>query len=232
MAHNPPRTRGRDLRDGLRDIAPAAIAALPIGMLFGGIAVAKGLSPLEVTLMSILVFAGGAQFAAIETWVHPAPIATIAFATLLINARHILMGASLAPKMQASRASQFIGFFFLADETWALGERRALEQPVTAAYWFGMGILVLAWVLGSAAGALLGSLLGDPARFGADFAFTALFIGLIAGFGRSRVTLITIAVSAVVAALVYRFIGSPWHVASGAIAGIAAAYMAASEEPQ
>jgi predicted branched-subunit amino acid permease len=88
-------------------------------------------------------------------------------------------------------------------------------------------VLPAAWIGSSALGAVLGSFLGDPARLGADFAFTALFIGLIAGFGRAKVTLITIAVSALVAALVHRTIGAPWHVASGALAGIAAAYVAA-----
>ena len=222
--------RSRDVRDGLRDIAPVAIAALPIGLLFGAIAVAKGLSPLEVVLMSALVYAGGAQFAAIETWVQPAPIAVLAFATLLINLRHVLMGASLAPKMRATRLQKLLGFYVLTDEAWALAERRSIDRPVTMAYWLAMAaVLPLTWVGSSAAGAVLGSFLGDPARLGADFAFTALFIGLVAGFGRSRVTLATIAVSAAVAALVYKAVGAPWHVAAGAVAGIAAAYLAAGE---
>jgi predicted branched-subunit amino acid permease len=86
------------------------------------------------------------------------------------------------------------------------------------------------WVVSTTLGAMLGSFMGDPARIGADFAFTALFIGLVAGFGRSRVTLVTVGVSAAVAALVHHFIGAPWHVASGALAGIASAYLAAPEE--
>jgi 4-azaleucine resistance transporter AzlC len=224
-------TPRRDIRAGLRDIAPVAVAALPIGLLFGAIAAAKGMSPLEVTLMSALVFAGGAQFAAIETWVHPAPILTLAFATLLINARHVLMGASLTPKVRMSRAQTLLAYFFLTDEAWALSERRALERPVRGAYWVAMAVVLWAnWTLSSTVGAILGSFLGSPERIGADFAFTALFIGLVAGFGKSRVTLVTVAVSAAVAALVHTFIGAPWHVASGAIAGIAAAYLAAPEE--
>ncbi len=221
----------REARAALRDIAPAAIAAVPIGMLFGAVAVAKGLSPAEVSLMSALVFAGGAQFAAIETWVHPAPVLTLAFATFLINARHVLMGASLSPKAEMTRVQKFLSFFFMTDETWALSERRALDRPVTGAYWVAMGVVLYAtWLASTMLGALLGTFLGDPARLGADFAFTALFIGLIAGFGRSRVTLITVAVSAGVAALVHHFIGAPWHVASGALAGIAAAYLSAPAE--
>jgi 4-azaleucine resistance transporter AzlC len=223
----------REARDGLRDIAPVMFAALPIGLLFGAIAAAKGLSPLEVVLMSALVFAGGAQFAAIEAWSYPAPVAALTFATLLINARHVLMGASLSPKYHVSRVQKYLSLYFLTDETWALSERRALERPVTGAYWMAMALVLWAnWTLSSGIGAVLGSFLGDPARLGADFAFTALFIGLVAGFGKSRVTLITVAVSAVVAALVHRFVGAPWHVASGALAGIAAAYLAAPKETQ
>ncbi|MEE1657048.1 AzlC family ABC transporter permease [Microvirga sp. CF3062] len=226
-------TPRREIRAGLRDIAPVAVAALPIGLLFGAVAAAKGMSPLEVTLMSALVFAGGAQFAAIETWISPAPILTLTFATLLINARHVLMGASLTPKVRMSRVQTLLAYFFLTDEAWALSERRALERPVTGAYWFAMAVVLWAnWTLSSTIGAILGSFLGDPERIGADFAFTALFIGLVAGFGRSRVTLVTVAASAGVAALVHYFIGAPWHVASGALAGIAAAYLAAPEEPR
>jgi len=221
----------RDARAGLRDIAPAAVAAIPIGLLFGAVAVAKGMAPAEVALMSALVFAGGAQFAAIETWVHPAPVLTLAFATFLINVRHVLMGASLSPKIRLSRTQELLAFFFLTDESWALSERRALERPVTGAYWAAMAAVLYAnWVASTSLGAVLGSFMGDPARLGADFAFTALFIGLIAGFGRSRVTLVTVAVSAAVAALVHHFVGAPWHVASGALAGIAAAYLSAPGE--
>ena len=102
---------------------------------------------------------------------------------------------------------------------------------MTGAYWAAMAVVLLGELdVSSTLGAVLGSFLGDPERIGADFAFTALFIGLVAGFGRSRVTLVTVAVSAGVAALVHYFIGAPWHVASGALAGIAAAYLAAPEE--
>lgn len=222
----------RDVRDGLRDVAPAMIAAIPIGLLFGGLAAGKGLSPLEVALMSALVFAGGAQFAAIEMWTHPAPILALAFSTLLINARHVLMGASLAPKTSRfSRAQRLLGFAVLADENWAFSERRAAQRPLTFAYFGGMGAAFwVNWVVWSTAGAILGSFLGDPERLGADFAFTALFIGLIAGFGGGRITLVAVTVGGVVSALVHLTAGPPWHVAAGALAGIVSA--AASARPE
>lgn len=223
-----------EIRDGLRDIAPAMIAAIPIGLLFGAICAGKGLSPAEVALMSALVCAGGAQFAAIEMWVQPAPVLALAFSTLLVNSRHVLMGASLALKTTAWNPwRRALVFWVLVDETWAFAESRAARRPLTLAYFAAMGALLWTnWVATTTLGALAGSLLGDPKRFGADFAFTALFIGLIAGFWKGRSTAIVIAASAGAAALAYLAFGPPWHVAAGALAGIGAAWLAASPEAE
>ena len=138
------------------------------------------------------------------------------------------MGASLAGKTaNYSGLQRLTAFFFLADEIWAMSERRAAAAPLTFAYAIGMSASFwLNWVSTSTLGALAGSLMGDPRRLGADFAFTALFIGLIAGFWKGRATAITIAASAAGAALAYLLVGPPWHVGLGAIAGIAAAYWA------
>jgi 4-azaleucine resistance transporter AzlC len=221
-----------DIAAGLRDIWPVMVAAFPIGLLFGALCTAKNLSVAEAGLMSLLVFAGGAQFAAVELWTYPVPVAALVFSTALINARHVLMGASLGPKLARFALWQkLVGFHFLTDESWALAERRSLAQPVTPAYWFALALsLPVAWIGGTLLGAWLGSFMGDPARFGADFAFTALFIGLVAGFWRGRVTLFTVAASGGASALVCLSAGPPWHVAAGAAAGILAAYVAASEE--
>src|SRR5215208_6325430 len=205
-----------DARDGLRDIAPVMIAAAPIGGLFGAIAASKGLSVAEVALMSTLVFAGGAQFAAIELWSYPVPVAAILFSTLLVNARHVLMAASLAPKTHGfSSAQRYLGFFFLTDEAWALAERRGLARTVTPAYWFACAaVLPASWIGSSIAGAALGAFLGDPKRFGA-------------GFDKGRITAATVAASGGTAALAHVTLGPPWHVLAGAFAGILAAYAAA-----
>lgn len=221
-------TASSEFRAGLVAIAPAAIAAIPIGMLFGAVAAAKGLSPAEVLLMSMIVFAGGAQFAAIEQWTTPAAIGALAFSTALINLRHVLMGASLTIKTgRFSPVQRLVAFFGLVDESWALAERRAAVCELTLAYYAGMIIFFyLNWQIWSAFGAVVGPLLGDPARLGADFAFTALFIGLIAGFWKGRGTAATIAAAGGVAALVKVTAGAPWHVPAGALAGIAAAWLA------
>ncbi|MGE0586208.1 MAG: AzlC family ABC transporter permease [Flavobacteriaceae bacterium] len=217
------------MRRGFLDITPIIPAAVPIGLLFGAIAASKGLSPLEVWLMSALVFAGGAQFAAVELWMPPLPVAAILFSTLLINSRHVLMGASIAPKLGAFSAPvRTVALFFMIDEIWAMSERRAMMERVTPAYWFTMGlILILMWSLSSAAGAIVGAAIENPARYGFDFVFTAMFIGLVMGFWKSRHAGAGIIAAAIASALVHLAFGPPWHVVAGAAAGLAAAWATA-----
>lgn len=221
-----------DARLGLADIWPAALAAVPIGLLFGALAAGKGLSPLEIFAMSLFVFAGGAQFAALELWASPAPVAALVFSTLLINARHILMGASLAPKLGAfSPLQRALGLYYMADENWALAEKRARTRRLTPAYWFGLTVpFVLGWLAMSTLGGLIGAAFGDPRRIGADFAFTALFIALVAAFWRGRVTFWTVAAAGIASAVTYRLAGPPWHVAAGAVCGLLAAWIAAGAD--
>jgi predicted branched-subunit amino acid permease len=217
-----------DARQGALDILPPMLAAVPISLVYGAICAAKGMSPLETTLASALVFAGGAQFAATELWALPPPYAALFVSTLLINARHVLMGASIRPKTHFGAATP-LAAFFMADENWAMAERRVAQgRPISLAYWLGSIIpFYFNWVSLSGVGAAAGSLLGDPKALGADFAFTALFIGLVAGFWKGRSTAVTIVAAAGAAALAYRWVGSPWHVLAGASAGMTAAALTA-----
>ena len=146
-------SRLSEAREGLRDIAPALVACIPIGLLYGALATAKGLSVAEAALMSAFVFAGGAQFAAVEIWRTPAPVLVLAFSTLLINLRHVLMSASLAPKTGRWKPWQrALGFYVLADENWAMAERRAGQRTLTPSYFFGAIVpFYLAWLFTSTA---------------------------------------------------------------------------------
>lgn len=225
----------RDAAAGIRDILPSIIASIPVGLLFGAVAVGKGLSTAEVALMCALVFAGGSQFAATDLWTYPVPVVTLMVSTLLVNSRHILMSLSLARRTGSfSWTQRLLSYAVLSDANWAMAERRAAVQPLTPTYVLVMGgFYWLNWLVCGTAGAVIGAAIGDPTAIGADFAFTAMFIGLIAGFWRGHRGTVAIIVSLAVATLVYRLAGPPWHVVAGAFAGIAAAWaMAAPEAAQ
>ena len=72
-------------RDGVVDMAPLLIGLVPIALVFGALAATKGMSPLEVVLMSSLVFAGGSQFVALELWAEPLPVLLLWVSALLVN---------------------------------------------------------------------------------------------------------------------------------------------------
>jgi 4-azaleucine resistance transporter AzlC len=213
--------------DGMKTIAPIIVAAVPIGLVFGAVAASRGLSPLEATLMSALVFAGGAQFVAMDIWTHPASWTALGFAALLVNVRHVLMGASLGRKMGAFKPWQtYLGVLVMADENWAMSEVRAARQSLTPAFYAGLAIpFYLNWVVCSLMGALLGALFGDPAAIGLDFAFPALFIVLVMGFWKGPATGLVLIASAAAAILVHHAVPGAWYIAAGAAAGLVAALL-------
>ena len=221
-----------EIRQAIVDITPAMVAAAPIGLLYGALATAKGMGVVDVLLTSALVFAGGAQLAAVQIWTYPVPIAALLVSTLLINARYILMSASLAPKVaHLPLVGRIVGFHVLADENWAMSERRAGGGRISAPYFFGMGaVFWVNWMSFSFLGALTGPLIGDPTRWGADFAFTAMFIALTAGFAKSRTSVMVIVAAAVAAAGTHLTIGAPWHVLAGALTGITVAAILGGDE--
>lgn len=214
-----------EMRQGLRAILPLTVAVIPIGLVFGAVASTKGLSPAEATLMSAFVFAGGSQFVAMDIWSHPASWVSVGLAALLVNLRHVLMAASILPKMTGFRPSAKIAsLLFLADEIWAMAEFRARDTPLTPAFFAGLVVpFYAAWVTSALAGALLGGLVGDAALLGLDFAFPAVFIILLMGFRDRGGTDVVLVASAAGALLVHQVVPGVWYIAVGALAGMLAA---------
>ncbi len=220
-------------------MAPGWVASIPIGLVFGALASQKGLSPVEIMLMSATVYAGGAQFVALDLWTQPASWLGLGFSAFLVNIRHLIMGASLARSVtHFTRAQRWMMAFLLSDEVWAMAEQRAVRQAVsgarlTPAFYAGLGVsLYLNWVLWSSMGAILGAVVGDPAAYGFDFVFSAIFIGLISGFSPSARRWQVLVASGVVAALVYVQFDGPWYVLTGGMAGIVTALLAPDIETE
>lgn len=222
-----------DFVAGLVVTLPAIVAAVPFAVLLGALAAEKGLSPLETGLMSALVFAGSAQFVALDAWTTPPPWLLLAAVTLVVNLRHVFMGASLRRHLgRFPGAARILALLVMADEIWAFAEARAARQPLTPAFYAGVSVLFYAsWVAGGVAGTAAGRLIADPYALGLDFAFVAIFIGLIMGFRHRPGFAATVAASAGTATLVHLVQPGPQSIAAGAAAGVAAAALAAGGRP-
>lgn len=161
-----------------RDVAALALAVGAIGVSFGAIAVAGGLPAWLVVAMSVLVFAGGAQFLTVGLLVAGSPVAAL-LGGLLLNARHGPFGLSVAPTIGRGWPARLLGSHLMVDESVAF----ALAQPDPArrraGYWLTGAALFLAWNAGTGLGVLLGGAVGDPAAFGLDAAFPAGLLALL-----------------------------------------------------
>lgn len=221
-----------EFRAGLVVTLPAILAAVPFAVLLGALAAEKGLTPLETGLMSALVFAGSAQFVALDAWASPPPWLLLGAVALVVNLRHVFMGASLRRHLSRFPAPARIGALLLmADEIWAFAEARAARTPLTTAFYAGVSIVFyLCWIAGGVAGTVAGRLIADPYALGLDFAFVAIFIGLVMGFRRRPGFAATVAASAGAATAVHLAMPGPLSIAAGAVAGVVAA--AATARPR
>lgn len=218
-----------DVRAGLIAVFPPVVAVVPFALILGQQATAKGLSPAEMLAMSSIVFAGSSQLIAVGLWSQPAPIAALALMALLVNLRHVLMGASLSGKIAHFGRLRPLAAFLLTDEAWALSERRAIDQPISRAFYFTVALTLFGfWQVASVLGTLLGAHLEHPEALGLDFAFPAIFIALALGFWKgARRTGPVLVASATVAVIVHATVPGAWYVIAGALAGIVAAVLAA-----
>jgi 4-azaleucine resistance transporter AzlC len=216
---------------GAWQMLPFLVGIIPFGLILGAISADKGLSPLETTLMSALVFAGSAQFVAVGLWHHPLPLFAIIASTALINARHLLMGGAIAPHMERfGQKGAYLALFFLADEIWALSLRRSSEETLTLAYYAGLALpLYLSWVFWTTLGNLVGGVIQHPERYGFDFAFTAVFLVILLGFWKRQRKFLPIAVSAGAALLAWHTLPGVWYIFAGGLAGTIAAAAAARQ---
>jgi 4-azaleucine resistance transporter AzlC len=179
------RTLSRTIDAGLlRDTGALAAAAVLIGVSFGAIAVAAGLPGWLAVGMSVLVFAGGAQFLAVGLLAAGNPVAA-ALGGLLINARHVPFGLALAadrsnPSVLGRRWwTRLLGSHLMVDESVAFAIAQADPVQRRRAYWLTGGALLLAWNGGTLLGVLVGGAVSDPGRLGLDAAFPAGLLALL-----------------------------------------------------
>jgi branched chain amino acid efflux pump len=206
---------------GARKCVPIAISGFAIGLVFGTLAGQAGLGAGEAALMSALVFSGAAQFVVVGLWANPLPVATIVLATLVVGLRHLLMGAALGPAFsKLPRLKAYGSVFFMADENWALTMGELTKGRRDGAFLLGGGLLMfVAWTVSTFVGGAFGSVIEEPARWGLDFAFTAVFLALIAGMWKGKADLLPWTVAAAVAVAAYQWLPGQWYILLGGLAG-------------
>lgn len=209
------------LRRGGLGMLPVALGLSVFGMAYGLVAGQKGLSVLETGLMSAIVFAGASQMLALELWVEPVPVGTLAFAALVINLRYMLMTPALAPWfVHVGPAKAYGSLFFTADESWALSVAELRRGGRDAAYHLGAGLMLYAvWLASSIIGRVVGTAVADPAAWGLDFIATAVFIALLVPMWRGRRDALPWVVAGVVAVLAERLLPGTWYLVAGGLAG-------------
>lgn len=169
-------------RKGIIDCIPTLFGYVGIGIAAGIIGKAANLTILEITLLSIIVYAGAAQFIITGLLLTTAPIMVIIFTVFLINLRHLLMGMTIAPFFKRFSLINNIGIgTLLTDETFAVAVNAISQQKTIDANWMhGLNIAAyLVWIMSCITGAILGNWLPDPYQFGFDFSLIAMFIGLL-----------------------------------------------------
>ena len=199
----PPTTsasRSTLVTEGLNAGWPICLGYLPIGMAFGVLAQKAGLSPLQIGLMSILVFAGSSQFIAVSMIAAGASAAAIITTTLVVNLRHVLMSSALAVYLRAAhRGLLAIYAYGVTDESFAVNLPRFTDGSWTLSRALVVNHAAnLTWCISTVAGGIGGRFIPEGA-LGIDYALIAMFICLLIYQIRRRIHLIAAGIAGVTA---------------------------------
>lgn len=168
--------------EGVRAEFPLLIGVFPFGMIYGALAVNAGLSTLSSQMMSSIVFAGSAQFVTTQLVHDAAPGCVIVLTIAVINLRHVLYSASLAPYLKnLSLKWKTLLSYLLTDEAYAPTVLKYEAQGVRpASHWFLLGAgfsLWFTWQVSTALGIFLGAEM--PENWPLEFALPLTFIAMV-----------------------------------------------------
>ena len=208
--------------DGLRAGVPFAVAGGLLAISFGVVARQAGLSPLATIVMSAIVYAGSAQFAAIAILAQGGGVGAAVGAAGMMNSRFLPMGVALAPSLRGHALWRALQGQAVVDASWALAIRE--DGTFDRKLLFGSSaVQYTTWLSGTALGALAGDVLGDPDKLGLDAIYPAFFLALLISEARSKRARGAAALGALIALALVPFApaGVPVLVASaGALLGL------------
>jgi 4-azaleucine resistance transporter AzlC len=203
---------------------PIFLGYAPVGAAFGLAATSAGFSVAQATTCSAFVLAGAGQFIGLASLKASADLATALIAVGVVNLRYVLFSATLSPHVRGvPRWQQALIAFTLTDETFAVNISDAREGFADAFSMLGVGAISwLGWTLGTALGALAGSAIGDPARWGVDFAMPAMFTALLVGQLTGRREIVAAMLAAALALVSSLWLPGQWPVVAASLAAATA----------
>lgn len=169
-------------KQGIKDCIPTLLGYAGVGFSFGIVGVASGFGVLEIALLSILVYAGAAQFIIIALMAVHTPVWIIVLTALVVNSRMFLLSMTLAPSFKNEPLWHRIGMgTLLTDETFGIAIAPHSKGVFIGRQWMhGINLTAyLFWILICILGALLGDILHNPEVLGLDYAIIAMFIFLM-----------------------------------------------------
>ena len=177
---------------GVRAEFPLLIGVFPFGLIYGALALGAGLAPLEAQMMSSIVFAGSAQFITTQLVRDAAPGLIIVLTIAVVNLRHMLYSASVAPYLKhLPRRWKTVLAYLLTDEAYAaVGLHYESNGLTPTGQWFFLGAGVALWTtwqISSALGIFLGAAL--PSAWPLDFALPLTFIAMVMPVLKDKPTL-------------------------------------------
>ena len=219
-----PLSRRAELLAGMRGQLPLLLGVAPFGMAYGAYAIESGLSGELTQAMSAIVFGGASQFVGVQLIASGVPGAMIVLATLLVNLRHLLYSASLAPQVDhLNRRWRWLLAYLLTDEAYAVSmSRLSRDNESPHRHWFvlGAGVALWAtWQMTTSLGILLGAALPDS--WSLDFALPLTFLALLMPVLTSRP-----AFGAAAAAGLVAVIGFDWPYGIALVVAIGAGLLA------
>ena len=217
----------RALAESRRELAVGAlgigVSAAGFGFVYGLAARDAGFSPIEAMAMSTFVFAGAAQFAAVGYVASGLAWPGVILLTALLNARHLLYSAALAPWLRDTwRPRRALMAHVLTDEAFALSIAHfgRLGRADPRGYWIAaIGSTFIPWNLATFAGVTVGAQIPDPTRLGLDVVFPAAMMGLAVGLVTGRRELVAALGGAILGVAVSLWAGPGVGVVAGGLGG-------------
>ncbi len=193
---------------------PVVMGYIPIGFAYGVLASNAGLPIFQTVLMSIIVYAGSAQLIAVSLFAQAVNPFSIIATTFIVNLRHMLMSAALAPHLRQWKSLQ-VGLFSyeLTDETFGIHSLRFNEGENAPRPSITINMICqVSWILGSFLGAVAGNLIEDVRPFALDYALPAMFIALLILQIKHRWHIFIALISASTSLILWRLGATQWHV--------------------